>query len=264
MYVIKLLITHIISGSCNKRRRTTSKQRLNTAEVDTDSAKSDNGWVNCQKLTKHHLPRYGDPILVAGATFTVSRKYGHKFLFGDELEVGKIHSVVRRHGSSTPFFKFYNLLEYPEHPPPLGSSSFMYHQCDQMMSTNEKKTGIKWTAKSSGTNVTKKRARKTLFEKEYALPTRGMYDKEDELDLLRQKSQKKRQESDSDESSNSSDDDVPTYKSRNSICRQVSDDTSSSSEVGDDEEGDSEREFTSTKVTAVDLSKANYWVDEEW
>jgi hypothetical protein len=201
--------------------------------------------------------------LVAGATFTVSRKYGHKFLFGDELEVGKIHSVVRRHGSSTPFFKFYNLLNYPEHPPPLGSSSFMYHQCEQMMSTNEKITGIKWTAKSSGTNVTKKRARKTFFETEFALPSRGMYDKEDELDLLRQKPQRKKQESDS-ESSNSSDDDVPTYKSRNSIYRQVSDDTSSSSEVGDDESSDGEREFTSTKVTAVDISKANYWVDEEW
>ena len=81
---------------------------------------------------------------------------------------------------------------------------------------------------------------------------------------LRQKSQKKRQESDSDESSNSSDDDVPTYKSRNSIYRQVSDDTSSSSEVGDDESSDGEREFTSTKVTAVDIKKANYWVDEKW
>ena len=226
----------------SKRRRTNSSQRQDSVEVDTDSGNSDEGWVECKKASKHHLPRLGDPILCTGATFTVSRKYSRKFLYGDDLEVGKIHSVVRRHGSSVPHFKFYNLLDYTDQPPAKGSASYMYCECEKMMSTSEKKTGIKWTAKNS--SAPKNRPRKQFFEKEYGLATRGVYDKEDQLDALRRKKQLKRQQNS--ESDSSSDEDEPylSESERNS--------------------SDGEREFTSTKVTAVDLDKADWWIDEEW
>ena len=245
-------------------RKRSRKRRLDTVEVETDSGKSDNGWVHCRRASKHHLPRYGDPILVVGATFLVSKKHGHKFLYGDELDVGKIHSVVRRHGSNVPFFKFYNLLEYPENPPPVGSASFKYQQCNHMKSTDEKRTGIKWTARS--TSEKKKRVRKQYFETQYGLANRGLYDKEDGLDVIRRKKRQEREESEEEsessaESSSSDDDDeVPTTKSRLN-SRQVSDTSSSSSESESDSE--SERDFTSTKVTAVNLKTANYWIAEE-
>jgi hypothetical protein len=259
---MNIIITCMLSAS----RKRSRKRRLDTVEVETDSGKSDNGWVHCRRASKHHLPRYGDPILVVGATFLVSKKHSHKFLHGDDLDVGKIHSVVRRHGSNVPFFKFYNLLEYPEHPPPVGSASFMYHQCDQMMSTDEKRTGIKWTARSTSTTEKKKRVRKQYFETQYGVANRGLYDKEDGLDVIRRKKRQEREESEEEsessaESSSSDDDDeVPTTKSRLN-SRQVSDTSSSSSESESDSE--SERDFTSTKVTAVNLKTANYWIAEE-
>ena len=214
----------------SKRRRTNSSQRQDSVEVDTDSGNSDEGWVECKKASKHHLPRLGDPILCTGVTLTVSRKYSRKFLYGDDLEVGKIHSVVRRHGSSVPHFKFYNLLDYTDQPPAKGSASYMYCECEKMMSTSEMKTGIKWTAKNS--SAPKNRPRKQFFEKEYGLATRGVYDKEDQLDALRRKKQLKRQQN----GENNSDLDL----------------------------SDLARDFTSTKVTAVDLGKADLWIDEEW
>jgi len=218
-------------------------------EVDTDSGKSDNGWVDCKKPSEHHLPQLGDPILCAGATFTISRKYSRKFLFSDELEVGKIHSIVRRHGSSVPFFKFYNLLEYPDQPPVQGSSSYKYHECEKMMSTNEKITGIKWTARSSG--APKNRARKQFYQKEYSVASRGLYDGEDKLDALRRKQLQERQDGKRDSecsSSDDDDDDVPLPRSNNKrVC-----DTSSSSE-DDNVSSDSEREAT-----------ADYWNLEQW
>jgi hypothetical protein len=224
--------------------------------VETDSGKSENGWVHCKRASKYHLPRYGDPILVVGATFLVSKKHSHKFLHGNELDVGKIHSVVRRHGSNVPFFKFYNLLEYPENPPPVGSASFKYQQCNHMMSTDEKRTGIKWTARS--TSEKKKRVRKQYFETQYGLANRGLYDKEDGLDVIRRKKRQEREESESSESDD--EEDVPTTKS-NINSRQVPDTSSSSSESDSDSE--SERDFTSTKVTAVNFKTANYWINEE-
>ena len=118
----------------------------------------------------------------------------------------------------------------------------MYCECEKMMSTNEKKTGIKWTAKNS--SAPKNRPRKQFFEKEYGLATRGVYDKEDQLDALRRKKQLKRQQNS--ESNSSSDEDEP-YSSES-----------------EHNSSDGEREFTSTKVTAVDLDKADWWIDEEW
>jgi hypothetical protein len=158
--------------------------------------------------------------------------------------VGKIHSVVRRHGSSVPHFKFYNLLDYPDEPPTKGSSSYMYCECAKMMSTNETKTGIKWTAKN--TSAPKNRPKKQFFQNEYGLATRGVYDKEDQLDALRRKKLEERQQSSESGESDSS-----------------SDESDSSSESERDC-SDSEREFLSTKVTAVKLSDANYFIDEQW
>ena len=230
----------------------------------TDSAKSDNGWIVCKTSSKHRLLRLGDPILCVGATFTISRKYSHKFLFGDEFELGKIHSVVRRHGSSAPFFKFYNMLDFPDHPPPLGSSSFMYNQCEAMMSTNEKVTGIKWTARSSTASTRASRPRKQFFQKEYAPASRGLYDKEDQLESIRhqRKPRKMPQKSSASSSSESDDDDEPNCKSRNHHLRQVS--SSSENEDSECDSSDDERQFTSTKVTSVDLSTADYWIAEQW
>lgn len=58
----------------------------------------------------------------------------------------------------------------------------MYLQSEQMMSTNEKKTGIKWTARNSA--LPKNRSRRQFFEMEYNLASRGIYNKEDGLDAL--------------------------------------------------------------------------------
>jgi hypothetical protein len=238
IYITNEYNNNMLSAS-RKRSRNNRKQRLDTVEVETDSGKSDNGWVYCRRASKHHLPRYGDPILVVGATFLVSKKHGHKFLHGDDLDVCKIHSVVRRHGSNVPFFKFYNLLEYPEHPPPVGSASFMYHQCDQMMSTDEKKTGIRWTARSSSTTEKKKRVRKQYFETQYGVANRGLYDKEDGLDVIRRKKRQEREE------------------------ESKSSDEASSSSSESESDSESERDFTSTKVTAVNFKTANYFIAEE-
>ena len=112
------------------------------------------------------------------------------------------------------------------------------------MSTNETKTGIKWTAKN--TSAPKNRPKKQFFQNEYGLATRGVYDKEDQLDALRRKKLEERQQSSESGESDSS-----------------SDESDSSSESERDC-SDSEREFLSTKVTAVKLSDANYFMDEQW
>ena len=172
--------------------------------------------------------------------------------------MGKIHSVVRRRDSSSCFFQFYNLLEYPDHPPSLGSSSFKYHQCDAMMSTSEKVTGIKWTAKSSVAR--KRRPHKSYFDREYAPARRGLYDKEDQLESLRIQ-QKTRQESESDSSSSSSDgNDVPTRKLSKERRRQVYD-TSSSSDS--ESAADSDFECTSIKLLFAGAQDGKYWIEEE-
>ena len=262
----------MLSAASHKKRKLSKKRHhVTEEEVLTDSAKSDNGWIVCRTSSKHRLLRLGDPILCVGATFTISRKYSHKFLFGDEFELGKIHSVVRRHGSSAPFFKFYNMLDFPDHPPPLGSSSFMYNQCEAMMSTNEKVTGIKWTARSSTAGTRASRPRKQFFQKEYAQASRGLYDKEDQLESIRhqrkprnmpQKSSTNGVSYFSSSSSSESDDDKPNCKSRNHHLRQVS--SSSENEDSEFNSSDDEREFTSTKVTSVNLSTADYWIPEQW
>ena len=195
----------------------------------------------CKSSKKYQLPRFGDPVLCVGANFTVSQKYGHKFEYGDELEVGKIHSVVRRHGSNNPFFKFYNFHDYPHHLPPVGSSSFMYVECKKMMSIDVKKTGIKWTVRN--TSSTKLKPTKQHFEVVYGVPTRGLYDKEDVLDTLQKKRRLQRQKdsvSDDDESGSSDDnddddDDVPICKLKNRSKQVIEDSCSSSSESSDSE-----------------------------
>jgi len=205
-------------------------------------------------------------MLCVGATFTVSRKHSRKFLYGDELQVGKIHSVVRRHGSSVAHFKFYNLLDYPDSTPVQGSCSYMYHECDKMLSTNEKKTGIKWTVKNTGAR--KSRSRTQYFQKEYSFANRGLYDKEDELDVLRRKKVEERQHNNEIEASCSSetDEDMPVCRSQKQRVHETSS-SSSESEFDSKSECDSsddERQFNSTKVTSVDLSTADYWIEEQW
>ncbi len=119
--IFYIILTLCYQQLCIKKENLviSKKSHVTEEEVLTDSAKSDNGWIVCKTSSKHRLLRLGDPNLCVGATFTISRKYSHKFLFGDEFELSKIHSVVRRHGSSAPFFKFYNMLDFPDHLPRL-------------------------------------------------------------------------------------------------------------------------------------------------
>ncbi len=120
------------------------------------------------------------------------------------------------------------------------------------MSTNEKVTGIKWTAKSSTASTRASRPRKQFFQKEYAPASRGLYDdKEDQLESIRhqRKPRKMPQKSSahgisyfSSSSSSESDDDEPNCKSRNHHLRQVS--SSSENEDSECDSSDDEREYT--------------------
>ena len=225
---------------------------------------SDNGWIVCKSSKKYQLPRLGDPVLCVGATFTVSEKYSHKFNFGEELEVGKIHSVVRRRESNTPYFKFYNLLDYPDHPPILGSFSFMFNECAKMMSIDVKKTGIKWAAKNTVNDDSKKKKSKSkkCFDVVFGLANRGLYDKEDALDALRKKRkiatrQQASSSSDNDSSdsistdSSSSDDDIPIRKSTGPR-RELVDDSSSSSDCSSSD----------SESAADDINNKKYSIEE--
>jgi hypothetical protein len=122
----------------------------------------------------------GNPMLCVGATFTVVPKYSNRFLHGHVMEIGKIASVVRQKGSSVPWFKFYDFEKYPMDPPKRGTSDYMYVECATILSTDSKKTGIKWTRRNSVSKQHAKRS-KTFFEMEYG-PSRGF---DDQLDALR-------------------------------------------------------------------------------
>ena len=81
----------------------------------------------------------------------------NRFLHGQVMEIGKIASVVRQKGSSVPWFKFYDFEKYPMDPPQRGTSAYMYVECATILSTDSKKTGIKWTRRNS---VSKQNANK--------------------------------------------------------------------------------------------------------
>ena len=119
-------------------------------------------------------------MLCVGATFTVVPKYSNRFLHGQVIEIGKIASVVRQKGSSVPWFKFYDFEKYPMDPPQRGTSAYMYVECATILSTDSKKTGIKWTRRNTVSKQNAKRS-KTFFEMEYG-PSRGF---DDQLDALR-------------------------------------------------------------------------------
>ena len=109
-----------------------------------------------------------------GRTFTVIEKYKAKFPF--DLDQGMVSAVVRRFGSQdSDHFKFYDLCQYPQGPPAMGSQDWLYHPCRYMMSTNSKKTGFKWDVVNTKKNQ-KSRERKRTFEWTYSKPN-GLYDR---------------------------------------------------------------------------------------
>jgi hypothetical protein len=124
----------------------------------------------------------GNPMLCVGATFTVVPKYSNRFLHGQVINIGKIGGVVRQKGSSVPWFRFYDFEKYPFDAPQRGTSEYMYIECAAILSTDSKKTGIKWTRRNSVSKQIAKKP-KTFFEMEYG-PARGF---EDELDTIRAK-----------------------------------------------------------------------------
>ena len=164
-------------AAANYRKKTKKQSPI---IEETDSGKSDDGWVVCKDQSKYKISRMGNPMLCIGATFTVVPKYSNRFLHGHVIEIGKIASVVRQKGSSVPWFKFYDFEKYPMGPPERGTSEYMYVECATILSTDSKKTGIKWTRRHTVSKQNAKRT-KTFFEIEYG-PSRGF---DDQLDNLR-------------------------------------------------------------------------------
>lgn len=119
-----------------------------------------------------------------GRTFTVIEKYKAKFPF--DLDQGMVSAVVRRFGSQdSDHFKFYDLCQYPQGPPAMGSQDWLYYPCRYMMSTNSKKTGFKWDVVNTKKKQ-KSRERKRTFEWTYSKPN-GLYDRRSSDESIQKK-----------------------------------------------------------------------------
>jgi len=230
-------INHNFVAAANKRK---PNKKQKAACEETDSAISDNGWVECKNNDKYKISRMGNPMLCLGATFCVVPKYSNRFLHGAVMDIGKIHSVVRQKGSSVPWFKFYDFEKYPSDAPERGTAAYMFVECASILSTDSKKTGIRWTRRSSVTTKQNPK-KKTYFDMELC-PSKGFDDK---LDALRKRKQRKKDSlnSSSDSESASSDETDESDGEAEVEVRELDDDSEEDyGEENDDDNNDTTKQ----------------------
>ena len=90
---------------------------------ETDEESDVRGWVTCKSHC--YVNKYGDPQVLVGRTFTLSKDFGKKAAFAEKCPHGKLHSVVRRQlegdesaKNAELYFKIYNHQLHRKIPSP--------------------------------------------------------------------------------------------------------------------------------------------------